>query len=138
MKHWLVKQETEDYSFQQFVADGRTDWTGVRNFQARNNLRAMRTGDAVLYYHSGTEKAIVGTAGVSREAFPDPTVEPTERGEWSAVELRAGEPLTRPLTLKEMRADPKLSNLLLLRHSRLSVLPVGHDEFKHILRLTRH
>ena len=135
MNHWLVKQEPEDYSFKQFVADKHTDWTGVRNFQARNNLRAMKTGDAVLYYHSGGEKAVVGVAAVSREAFPDPTADTDERGDWSAVQLRAGKPLARPVTLAQMRADPSLSNLLLLRNSRLSVSPVGHAEYEHILHL---
>ena len=135
MKHWLVKQEPETYPFAQFVSDGRTDWTGVRNFAARNHLRAMGTGDAVLYYHTGGEKAVVGIATVSREAFPDPTVEPGERGDWSAVELRAGKALARPVPLAEIRLDPRLDKLPFLRQSRLSVSPVGGEEYNHIVRL---
>ena len=133
MNHWLVKQEPEDYSFGQFVRDKKTAWTGVRNFAARNHLRAMRRGDRVLYYHSGVEKAVVGTATVNREAFPDPTVQADERGDWSAVELRAGEPLGPPFSLAQMRADPVLSKLPLLRQSRLSVMPVTREEYAHIL-----
>ena len=137
MNHWLVKQEPEDYPFSQLVADGHADWTGVRNFQARNNLRAMKKGDRVLYYHSGDSKSIVGTATVSREAFLDPTVEDDDpKGEWYAVELAAGEILPRPLTLAEIKSDPKLGELPLIRHTRLSVMPVHRAEFDHILRLT--
>ena len=85
MKFWMVKQEPEKYSFDDLMAEGRTDWTGVRNFQARNNLREMRIGDKVLVYHSVSEKAVVGAAEVSREAFPDETV---ENGDWIAVEIK--------------------------------------------------
>ncbi len=138
MNHWLVKQEPEDYSFAQFARDKRTDWTGVRNFQARNYLRAMQTGDAVLYYHSGGEHAVVGTATVSRAAFPDPTTEPDEqKGTWVAVELRAGEAFANPLPLAAVKADPALQNLPLVRHTRLSVMPVARTEYEHILRLAR-
>ncbi len=137
MNYWLVKQEPEDYPFSQLVKDRQTDWTGVRNFQARNNLRAMKTGDHVLYYHSGAQKAVVGTATVSREAFPDPTVTADDpKGDWFAVELRAGESLPHPVTLAEIKTDPVLSNLLLVRHSRLSVMPVGQVEYAHLLRLS--
>ena len=94
MNYWLVKSEPDTYGWPQFVADRRTDWTGVRNYQARNFLRAMKTGDQVLYYHSGKEKAVVGTATVSRAAFPDPTADP-EDADWSAVELCPGKPLTK-------------------------------------------
>ncbi len=135
MNHWLVKSEPETYSWSQFVADQRTDWTGVRNYQARNFLREMQPGDQVLYYHSGKEKAVVGTAEVSRAAFPDPTADP-EDADWSAVELHAAQPLSAPLTLAAIRADPRLSNLWLLRHSRLSVQPVTHEEYGHIVRAT--
>ena len=136
MNHWLVKQEPEDYAFAQFVKDKRTDWTGVRNFQARNHLRAMAKGDTVLYYHSGEEKAIVGTATVLRPAFPDPTMEPDEeKGQWVAVELRAGKACKRALPLAEIRADPALGNLPLVKQSRLSVLPVGPAEYARILHL---
>ena len=136
MNHWLVKQEPEDYAFAQFTRDGRTDWTGVRNFQARNNLRAMTVGDAVLYYHSGEEKAVVGTAAVSRAAFPDPTMEPgEEKGGWVAVELQAGEAFANPVPLAAIRADPALHSVPLIRHTRLSVMPVGPEEYARIVRL---
>ncbi len=137
MNHWLVKQEPEDYAFAQFMKDKRTDWTGVRNFQARNNLRAMKAGDAVLYYHSGEERAVVGTATVSRAAFPDPTMEADEeKGQWVAVELQAGKALKHPLPLTAVKADPALKNMILAKNSRLSVMPVGRDEYEHILRRT--
>ena len=134
MNHWLVKQEPDAYPWKQFVADGRADWTGVRNFQARNFLRAMVAGDRVLYYHSVSEKSVVGIAVVSREAFPDPTA---EEGDWSAVELRPEKALASPVSLAAMRAEPRLSKLPLLRQSRLSVVPVTGKEFDHILRLAR-
>ena len=137
MNHWLVKSEAETYSFAQLVADKRTDWTGVRNFQARNHLRAMKTGDKVLYYHSGKDKAIVGTATVSRPAFPDPTADPDE-GDWFAVELRAAQPLPAPVTLAAARTDPALTHMVLLRNSRLSVQPVTRDEYAHIVRVGGH
>ena len=134
MKHWLVKQEPDVYPWSQFAVDGRTDWTGVRNFQARNFLREMQVGDPVLYYHSVTEKCVVGLATVSREAFPDPTA---GEGDWSAVELRPREPLSNPVSLAAIRADLKLSNLSLLRQSRLSVVPVTIAEYDQILHLAR-
>ena len=134
MKHWLVKQEPAAYPWSRFVADGRVDWTGVRNFQARNFLRGMSVGDRVLYYHSVSEKGVVGVAVVAREAFPDPTA---EEGDWSAVELRPQEALPNPVTLAAMRAAPPLGKLPLLRQSRLSVLPVTPAEFDHILLLSR-
>ena len=116
MNHWLVKQEPEDYAFAQFVEDKYTDWTGVRNFQARNNLRAMEVGDTVLYYHSGGERAIVGTAKVSRAAFPDPTMEADEeKGQWIAVELRADRALKNPLPLAAVKADALLKNMVLAK-----------------------
>ena len=132
MNHWLVKQEPDAYPWKQFVADGRADWTGVRNFQARNSLRAMLVGDRVLYYHSVSEKSVVGIAVVTREAFPDPTA---GEGDWSAVELRPENALAQPVPLAAMRAEPRLSKLPLLRQSRLSVVPVTGEEFDHILRL---
>ena len=132
MNHWLTKSEPETYSFAQLVADKRTDWTGVRSYQARNFLRAMKVGDQVLYYHSGKEKAVVGLATVTRPAFPDPTADPDE-GDWSAVELRAGEPLPAPVTLAAIRTDPSLAKMMLLSHSRLSVQPVSPAEFERII-----
>ncbi len=131
-KHWLVKQEPEAYSWNDFVRDGLTKWTGVRNFQARNNLRAMRKGDAVLFYHSVSEKAVVGIAQVTREAFPDPTA---EEGDWSAVELKPVRVLKMPVTLEQIKAAPKLREIALLRNSRLSVQPLGKAEFDLICRM---
>ncbi len=137
MNHWLVKQEPEDYSFAQFAKDKRTDWIGVRNFQARNNLRAMQVGDAVLYYHSGEERAIVGMARVSRTVFPDPTMEADEeKGQWVAVELTAGKALKNPLPLAAVKADATLKNMVLAKNSRLSVMPVSPEEYARILHLT--
>ncbi len=130
--HWLVKQEPEAYSWDDFMRDGRTEWTGVRNFQARNNLRAMHKGDAVFYYHSVSEKAVVGIAEVTREAFPDPTA---KEGDWSAVELKPVRLLKKAVTLEEIKAEPKLREIALLRNSRLSVQPLGKAEFDLICRM---
>ena len=136
MNHWLVKQEPEDYALARFIEDEHTEWTGVRNFQARNYLRAMRAGDPVLYYHSGGERAIVGTATVSRAAFADPTMEAgEEKGQWVAVGLRAGETLRREVPLAEIKADPVLRNMVLAKNSRLSVMPVSPEEYARILHL---
>lgn len=129
---WLVKQEPSDYSWARLVADRTTAWTGVRNFQARNHLRAMQPGDSVLFYHSGATREIVGVAQVTQAAFPDPTA--TE-GDWSAVELKAVQTLTCPVSLATMKADPALRDLPLIRQTRLSVLPVSSAEFRHLLRL---
>ena len=131
-KYWLVKQEPEAYSWDDFVCDGLTKWTGVRNYQARNNLRAMRKGDAVLYYHSVSDKAVVGIAQVTRAAFPDPTA---KEGDWSAVELRPVKPLRKAVTLEQIKAEAKLREIALLRNSRLSVQPLGKAEFELICRL---
>jgi len=131
-KYWLVKQEPSAYSWSDFVADGQTSWTGVRNFTARNNLRAMQKGDVVLYYHSVTDKAVVGLAEVSRTAYPDPTA---KEGDWSAVDLVANKPLGRAVPLDEIKKNSRLKEMSLLRLSRLSVQPVTAEEFKEILRL---
>lgn len=130
---WLVKSEPETYSWADFVRDGRTDWTGVRNYAARINLNAMKKGDRVFFYESMGPKAIVGTAEVSRTAFPDSTAD--EPG-WVAVELKAGAPLARPVTLAEVKTQPALAEMALLRLSRLSVQPVTPAEFAHILKLS--
>jgi len=129
---WLVKQEPSAYSWADFVRDGTTSWTGVRNFTARNNLRAMQKGDGVLYYHSVTDKAVFGIAEVTRTAFPDPTA---SEGDWNAVELAAKEPLAKPITLEAIKANPKLREMALLRLSRLSVQPVAEAEFREIRRM---
>jgi predicted RNA-binding protein with PUA-like domain len=131
---WLVKQEPSVYSWTDFVAEGKTVWTGVRNYTARNNLRAMRKGDSVLFYHSVTEKAVIGIAKILREAYPDATA--TE-GDWSAVDLAPEKPLPRPVTLEEIKTNPKLKEMALLRLSRLSVQPVTAVEFAEILRMAR-
>jgi predicted RNA-binding protein with PUA-like domain len=130
--HWLVKQEPDSYSWESFVLDGRTAWEGVRNFQARNNLKAMRKGDSVLFYASGGPKSVVGIAQVTRAAFPDSTAD--EPG-WVAVELRAVRALARPVTLAQIRADPGLAAIMLLRNSRLSVMPLTDAEFGRIVEL---
>jgi predicted RNA-binding protein with PUA-like domain len=130
--YWLVKQEPESYSWDDFVRDGRTDWTGVRNFLARKNLRAMRKGDRVFFYHSVSDKAVVGIAEVTREAFPDPTA---KEGDWTAVELKPIKPLKKPVTLAQIRAEPKLQGIALLRCARLSVQPLGKAEFELICQL---
>jgi predicted RNA-binding protein with PUA-like domain len=135
-QYWLVKQEPETYPWAQFVADGETVWEGVRNFQARNHLRAMQVGDEVLFYASGNDKAVVGTATVARAAFPDPTAQPGE-GDWSAVRLRAGQPLPRPVTLAEIKADAMLQDIPLVRQSRLSVLPLTAAAFRRIGQLAK-
>ncbi|HEX4666567.1 MAG TPA: EVE domain-containing protein [Chthoniobacterales bacterium] len=130
--YWLVKQEPEAYSWDDFVRDGGTQWTGVRNFLARKHLRAMRKGDGVLFYHSVSDKAVVGLAQVTREAFPDPTA---KEGDWSAVELKPVKPLKKPVTLEQIKAEPKLREIALLRCSRLSVQPLGRSDFELICRL---
>jgi predicted RNA-binding protein with PUA-like domain len=130
---WLVKQEPTAYSWEQFVADGKTDWTGVRNFQARNNLRRMKVGDEVLFYHSVNGKAVVGVARVTKEAFADPTA---ANGDWSAVELEPERAVTPPVTLDQIKAESELQEIPLLKQSRLSVMPLTKEEFQGILNLT--
>jgi predicted RNA-binding protein with PUA-like domain len=130
--HWIIKQEPESYSWKTFEEDGQTVWTGVRNFQARNNLRAMGKNDPVLYYHSGGEKQVVGIAKVQREFYPDPTA--TE-GDWSSVDLVPIKPLKKPVTLSAIKADRRLKDILLVRNSRLSVTPLNEQQFKRILAL---
>ena len=130
--YFLVKSEPEVYAFARLVKERKTAWDGVRNFEARNNLRKMKKGDRVLYYHSGDEKAVVGVAKVLREAYPDPSA--TE-GDWAAVDLEPEKSLTEPVTLGQMRADPALDGLALLKKSRLSVVPVSAAHFQRILKL---
>lgn len=128
MNYWLVKQEPEKYSFDDLLKEGKTDWTGVRNFQARNNLREMKLGDRVLFYHTVSEKAVVGLAEVSRENFTDPTDE-----KWIAVEIKPLEKFVRPVTLDEIKAHQDLQNIALIKQSRLSALPLTREEFEAIL-----
>ena len=132
MQHWLVKQEPEKYPWVQFVKDGGTYWDGVRNYQARNNLRAMRKGDLILYYHSVSEKAVVGVAKVTREAYADPTA---KDGDWSVVDLKPVKALAAPVTLAQIKAEPKLAGMGLLKQSRLSVSPLNAAEFKRVLKM---
>jgi predicted RNA-binding protein with PUA-like domain len=132
--YWLVKQEPEAYSWAAFVKDGRAAWTGVRNFQARNNLRAMKRGDLVFYYHSVSEKQIVGVARVEREAYPDPTA---EDGDWVCVDLAPLKPLAVPVTLETIKADAALKDMKLIKNSRLSVSPVTDAQFKRLQALSK-
>jgi len=132
MNYWLVKSEPESYSWQQLVLDRRTAWTGVRNFQARNNLRAMKSGDLVLFYHSVSEKQIVGLAKVAREAYPDSTA---AEGDWSCVDLAAVSTLAKPVTLETIKADKLLKEMALLKLSRLSVTPLTEGHFSRLLDL---
>jgi predicted RNA-binding protein with PUA-like domain len=134
MKHWLVKQEPTAYAWEEFVKDGRTAWTGVRNFQARNHLRAMAVGDRVLYYHSVTGKCVVGIAEVVQASYPDPTA---DGGDWSCVDLRPLQALQRPVTLEEIKVEPSLAEIGLLRQSRLSVMPLAKSEFEKIVSLSK-
>ena len=133
-QYWLVKSEPDSYSWADFVRDGKTAWTGVRNFAARLHLNAMRPGDRVFFYESMSTKAIVGTGEVTRAAFPDDTAD--EPG-WVAVELKAGAPLASPVTLAAIKADKSLAKMTLLRISRLSVQPVTRQEFDRILKLAK-
>jgi len=132
MKYWLVKSEPETYSWAALVKEGRTAWTGVRNFAARNHLRAMAPGDRVGFYHSGAAKSVVGLARVARAAYPDPTA---DEGDWSAVDLAPVKPLARPVTLAAIKADNLLREMTLVRQSRLSVSPVAPGQFARLLTL---
>jgi predicted RNA-binding protein with PUA-like domain len=131
---WLVKSEPSVYSWQRFVKDKRTVWDGIRSCEARNNLRAMKKGDLVLFYHSNEGKDVVGLARVVREAYPDQTA---TDGDWSAVDLVPHEKLSSPVSLSAIKADPKLSELELIRRPRLSVVPVSAAHFKRILTLAK-
>jgi predicted RNA-binding protein with PUA-like domain len=130
---WLVKQEPETYSWDDFVRDGRTDWTGVRNFQARNNLRQMKVGDRVLFYHSGTGKCVVGIAEVAKAAYPDPTADDPQ---WVAVDLKPLRPLTEAVPLAAIRYHANLGDLPLIRQSQLSVMPLTKEEFETIVTMS--
>lgn len=131
-RHWLVKQEPTKYPFAQLVRDGRTTWDGVRNFQARNHLLAMRSGDRVLYYHSNVGQEVVGLCRVVREAHADPTADDPR---WVAVDLAAVKTLRRPVSLHAIQADPLLQGIALVRQPRLSVMPLTPAEFQRIAEL---
>jgi predicted RNA-binding protein with PUA-like domain len=132
MNHWLVKQEPEDYSWDDLGRDGKTQWTGVRNFQARNNLKQMEVGDQVFFYHSGKEKSVVGIAEVAQAAYPDPTADDPS---WVAVDIKPVKRLPRPVTLADIKANKELTDFLLVRQSRLSVMPVTKEEFETIVKM---
>ena len=132
-KHWLIKSEPAAYSWDRFVKDGGTAWTGVRNFQARNNLKTMRKGDRVLYYHSVTAKAAVGVATVTRPAYPDPTA---KEGDWVCVDLKPVKPLPCPVTIVQIKKTPELEEMVLLKNSRLSVMPLTEEEYDTILHIS--
>jgi predicted RNA-binding protein with PUA-like domain len=130
--HWLIKSEPGEYSWGQLVSDGRSEWTGVRNFEARNNLRAMAVGDLCLYYHTGEEKAVVGVARVSRAAAADPTA-PGE--DWVSVQVEPLLPVASPVSLENIRKDGKLKAFPLVTRGRLSVVPATPGQFARILQL---
>ncbi len=132
MNYWMVKQEPTAYSWDDFVKDGKTDWTGVRNFQARLFLKDMKKGDKVYFYHSVIGKEVVGIAEVTKEAFPDPT-----DTAWQAVELKPVKPLKKPVTLGQIKANAALANIYLVRQPRFSVMPLTKDEFEEILSMSK-
>jgi len=132
MNHWLVKTEPGKYSWGKFNADGRTSWDGVRNYQARNNLRAMKKGDLVLFYHSNEDKAVVGIAKVITEFYQDPT---TSDMNWVVVDLEPVQAFKKPVTLAEIKADQQLENISLVKQGRLSVMPLRAEEFDRIVAL---
>ena len=132
--YWLVKSEPSTYAFERLVAEGRTRWDGVRNPTARRNLGGMKTGDLVLFYHSGEGKAVVGIARVAQEAYPDPT---SADGKWLAVDVEPVKALARPVALAEIKAERSLADLALVRQPRLSVMPLSKDAYERILALAR-
>ena len=132
MNYWLVKSEPSVYSWEQFVKDKKTVWDGVRNYAARLNLRAMKKGDHVFFYHSNEGLCIVGIAKVVKEAYPDP-----KDGEWSAVDLAPHETFKKPVSLQQIKAEKKLANMALVKIGRLSVSPVKKDEYDAIVRMSR-
>jgi predicted RNA-binding protein with PUA-like domain len=132
VNYWIVKSEPDAYSWSDLVKDGRTAWTGVRNFTARNNLRAMKKGDLVFFYHSVTDKQIVGVARVEKTAYPDPTA---REGDWSAVDVAPVRPLKTPVSLVTIKSDKTLKSMLLVRQSRLSVSPVSDEHYERIVEL---
>ncbi len=132
MQYWLIKSEPGAYSWDDFLRDGKTYWDGVRNFQARNNIRAMKPGDLALFYHSVKEKAVVGVARVCSEAYPDPTA---KEGDWSVVDVEPAHGLKRVITLADMKAEADLAEMSLIRQSRLSVCPLTKAEYIKILKM---
>jgi predicted RNA-binding protein with PUA-like domain len=131
-QYFLAKSEPETYAWETLLREGHTRWDGVRNFEARNHLRSMKRGDLVLFYHSGKERAVVGVARVTREAYPDPTA---REGDWSVVDVEPVTPLKQSVTLAQIKDDPELADILLVRRSRLSVMPLERAAFERILKL---
>lgn len=132
MKHWLVKSEPFKYSWEKFNKDGRTFWDGVRNYQARNNLREMKEGDLVLWYHSNEGKNVVGIAKVVKESYQDPT---TDDKNWVVVDLVPVQALDKPVTLEQIKAEESLKDISLVKQGRLSVMPLKATEFDKILEM---
>lgn len=132
MNYWLAKSEPEAYSWEQLLKEGRTAWTGVRNFAARNNLRAMKRGDPVFFYHSGEGKSVVGLARVEKEFYPDPTA---KEGDWSCVDLVPVKGLKKAVTLAQIKADKILREMALARQSRLSVSPLLKGQYERVMEL---
>lgn len=130
MKYWLIKSEPDVYPWSQMVRDKTTCWDGVRNYQARNHLRAMKKGDLLLYYHSGDERSVVGIAKVVREAYPDP-----KDTAWTAVDVASVKPMAKPVPLSVIKAEKALQGMVLVKQSRLSVSPVTEKEFEAIAKL---
>jgi len=131
-RYWLVKSDPDTYGWPEFVEAGEDCWDGVRNYQARNNLREMQVGDEVLFYHSQKERSVVGTATVSRAAYPDPT---TDDDRWVAVDLKVGEALPKPVELKAIKATASLAEIPLVKTSRLSVMPLPAKAFRTIVKM---
>jgi predicted RNA-binding protein with PUA-like domain len=131
-QHWLVKSEPESYAWDDLVKDGKTAWTGVRNYQARNNLRAMKNGDVVIFYHSVSDKEIVGIAKVAGEAYADKTA---KEGDWSAVDLAPWKPLKKRIHLDQIKTDSILKGMALVKNSRISVTPLTETQYDRILEL---
>ena len=130
--YWLVKSEPDSFSWDQQVANGVEPWTGVRNHTARNNLKSMKLGDCAFFYHSNVGKEIVGVVEVVREAYPDPTA---DSGGWVCVDMKAVARMPRPVTLVEIKADPTLADIALVRYSRLSVMPISTPHWSKICRM---
>jgi predicted RNA-binding protein with PUA-like domain len=133
MAHWLIKSEPSVYSWDQFVKEKKTSWTGVRNFQAMANLKAMKVGDRCFFYHSGEGKDIVGIAEVVKTAYPDPT---DKEGKSVTVDVKPVEPVKHPVTLAAIKADPKFKDFKLVRQSRLSVVPVSDEHWKLLTKMS--
>ncbi len=132
MNYWLIKSEPHKYSWDKFTQDGKTFWDGVRNYQARNNLREMKEGDLVLFYHSNEGKEVVGIAKVVGEAYQDPTTDDTN---WVVVDFAPVEPLNKSVTLAQIKADEQLKNINLVRQGRLSVVSIRPEEFDRIVEM---